>query len=92
MYFSMPIQWYHSHVDPIWPDGTLKNSWFWNFIPQQNYLYLYVYIIYQLETATEVEAVCPCDHHDTDGQAVLNPCKKANQRFNEPSSVVDPDP
>ncbi len=22
MLFSMPIQWYHSHVDPIWPDGT----------------------------------------------------------------------
>ncbi len=26
MYFSMPIQWYHSHVDPIWPDGTFKKS------------------------------------------------------------------
>ncbi len=24
MFFSMPIQWYHSHVDPIWPDGTLN--------------------------------------------------------------------
>ncbi len=21
MFFSMPIQWYHSHVDPISPDG-----------------------------------------------------------------------
>ncbi len=23
MSFSRPIQWYHSHVDPIWPDGNL---------------------------------------------------------------------
>jgi hypothetical protein len=22
MSFSRPNQWYHSHVDPIWPDGT----------------------------------------------------------------------
>ncbi len=22
MSFSRPIQWYHSHADPIWPDGT----------------------------------------------------------------------
>jgi hypothetical protein len=22
MSFSRPIQWYHSHVDTIWPDGT----------------------------------------------------------------------
>jgi hypothetical protein len=25
MSFLRPIQWYHSHVDPIWPDGTFKN-------------------------------------------------------------------
>jgi hypothetical protein len=24
MSFPMPIHWYHSHVDPIWPDGTFK--------------------------------------------------------------------
>ncbi len=24
MFFSMPIQWYHSHVYAIWPDGTFK--------------------------------------------------------------------
>jgi hypothetical protein len=24
MPFPMPIQWYHSHVDPIWPDNTFK--------------------------------------------------------------------
>ncbi len=24
MSFSRPIQWYHSHADPIWPDGTVK--------------------------------------------------------------------
>ncbi len=25
MSFSIrPIQWYHSHVDPKWPDGTFK--------------------------------------------------------------------
>jgi hypothetical protein len=24
MYFSRPIQWYHSHVDPIWLDDTFK--------------------------------------------------------------------
>jgi hypothetical protein len=22
MSFSRPIQWYHSHADPIWPEGT----------------------------------------------------------------------
>jgi hypothetical protein len=26
MFFSRPIQWHHSHVDPIWPDGTF-NVW-----------------------------------------------------------------
>jgi hypothetical protein len=26
MSFSRPIQWYHSHADPIWPDGTLRYS------------------------------------------------------------------
>ncbi len=25
MSFSRPIQWYHSHADPIWPDGTFKS-------------------------------------------------------------------
>jgi hypothetical protein len=25
MSFSRLIQWYHSHVDPIWPDGTFKH-------------------------------------------------------------------
>ncbi len=24
MAFSRPIQWYHSHADPIWPDGTFN--------------------------------------------------------------------
>jgi hypothetical protein len=24
MSFLRPIQWYHSHVDPIWPDGTFN--------------------------------------------------------------------
>ncbi len=24
MSFSRPFQWYHSHADPIWPDGTFK--------------------------------------------------------------------
>ncbi len=24
MFFSRPIQWYHSHADPIWPDGTFN--------------------------------------------------------------------
>jgi hypothetical protein len=24
MSLSRPIQWYHSHADPIWPDGTFK--------------------------------------------------------------------
>ncbi len=31
MSFSRPIQWYHSHEDPIWPDGTfnlfLNTAW-----------------------------------------------------------------
>jgi hypothetical protein len=26
MSFSRPIQWYYSHVDPIWPDGTFKKT------------------------------------------------------------------
>ena len=25
MSFSRLIQWYHSHVDPIWPDGTFNS-------------------------------------------------------------------
>ncbi len=25
MSFSWAFQWYHSHLDPIWPDGTFKN-------------------------------------------------------------------
>ncbi len=24
MSFPRPIEWYHSHTDPIWPDGTFK--------------------------------------------------------------------
>ncbi len=24
MSFSRAIQWYHSHADPIWPDGTFN--------------------------------------------------------------------
>jgi hypothetical protein len=24
MVFTRPIQWYHSHADPIWLDGTFK--------------------------------------------------------------------
>ncbi len=27
MSFSMPIQRYHSHADPIWPDGTFKHQY-----------------------------------------------------------------
>jgi hypothetical protein len=23
--FLRPVQWYHSHVDPIWPDGTFND-------------------------------------------------------------------
>ncbi len=26
MSFLRPIQWYHSHADPIWPNGTFKAS------------------------------------------------------------------
>ncbi len=26
MSFSRAFQWYHSHLDPIWPDGTF-NVW-----------------------------------------------------------------
>ncbi len=25
MFFLKPIQWYQSHADPIWPDGTIKS-------------------------------------------------------------------
>ncbi len=25
MSFSRPMQWYHSHADPIWPDGTFTH-------------------------------------------------------------------
>jgi hypothetical protein len=27
MSFSLPIQWFHSHEDPIWPVGTFKSKW-----------------------------------------------------------------
>ncbi len=26
MSFSRAFQWYHSHLDPIWPDGTFKGT------------------------------------------------------------------
>jgi hypothetical protein len=26
MSFSRPIQWYHSHADPIWPDGDFNDD------------------------------------------------------------------
>ncbi len=26
MSFSRPIQWYHSHADPIWPDGNFNKQ------------------------------------------------------------------
>ncbi len=26
MSFSRAFQWYHSHLDPIWPDGTFKTA------------------------------------------------------------------
>ncbi len=26
MSFSRLVQWYHSHADPIWPDGTYKDK------------------------------------------------------------------
>ncbi len=25
MSFSRPIQWYHSHADPVWPDSTFNS-------------------------------------------------------------------
>jgi hypothetical protein len=28
MSFSMPIQWFHSHEDPIWPEGTFNINLF----------------------------------------------------------------
>ncbi len=28
MSFSRAFQWYHSHLDPIWPDGTFKQIFF----------------------------------------------------------------
>ncbi len=28
MSFSMHIQWFHSHEDPIWPDGTFNINLF----------------------------------------------------------------
>ncbi len=27
MSFSRPIQWYHFHEDPIWPDGIFKEAY-----------------------------------------------------------------
>ncbi len=34
MFFSRPILWYHSHADPIWPDGTLKGNVLRDFLLQ----------------------------------------------------------
>ncbi len=31
MFFSKPIQWYHSHADKIWLDGTFKGAQVWDF-------------------------------------------------------------
>jgi hypothetical protein len=38
--FSRPIQWYHTHADPIWPDSTFKlfkakqkrKPWFYKYL------------------------------------------------------------
>jgi hypothetical protein len=30
MSFSLPIQWFHSHEDSIWPDGTYNTSYGYN--------------------------------------------------------------
>ncbi len=38
MSFSRPIQWYNSHVDPNWPDGTFKNLAAFPSIFQTKYL------------------------------------------------------
>ncbi len=43
MSFSRAFQWYHSHLDPIWPDGTFNNLalpcrwWLQNFILRHIY-------------------------------------------------------
>ncbi len=40
MFFSRPIQWYHSHADPIWPDGTFK-SLFFNIVISKHWQAMY---------------------------------------------------
>jgi hypothetical protein len=35
MSFSRPFQWYHSHADPIWPNGTFKRKVFYSSIKPQ---------------------------------------------------------
>ncbi len=42
MSFSRAFQWYHSHLDPIWPDGTFKlymNKYFFE-LPLIYYFYV----------------------------------------------------
>ncbi len=33
MSFSWAFQWYHFHLDPIWPDGTFLNGRAWRLYP-----------------------------------------------------------
>ncbi len=43
MSFLMPIQWYHSQADQIWPDGTFKGTQVWEFLaPILNFVYFIV--------------------------------------------------
>ncbi len=50
MSFSRAFQWYHSHLDPIWPDGTFKKTFAYDTIAKNS---LYTFCLY-LRLSTEI--------------------------------------
>jgi hypothetical protein len=64
MSFSRPIQWYHSHGNPIWLDGTFKT-----YFTLKDSLVLVLIGGYSspVEDGAEGEAVPPAGGHVVDG-------------------------
>jgi hypothetical protein len=45
MSFLRAFQWYHSHADPIWPDGTFKIQSGWT-VPLNHFLEHLMYMTF----------------------------------------------
>ncbi len=58
MSFQRAFQWYHSHADPIWPDGTFK-QWF---LKSLQYLlvlqYIFIWTAGKMANAVLIRGTC----------------------------------